>query len=105
LNAIRTYHLKYPAGEEKSATFNIVFRNAPPYTEAEFKNGAEELRAMVPAIGTIKPDFPFPDQGLTHLVRQAMLHCSKLTKDCQLVINSTPHFNFSVLDMVLREGQ
>ena len=59
---------------------------------------------MVPAIGNLKYDFPFPDQGLTHIVRQATFHCSKLMKDCQLVINSTPHFNFTMLDMVLREG-
>lgn len=88
LTALRTHQFttgKPLPGGFKTANFQISFTNSQPQPTVEFRNGAEELRAVGPQLAAMKFPLSFPDDAPARITARGILSCSEVARSCTFV--------------------
>ena len=90
LSQMRTVKLKHLAPEQASAEFFLLFRPGAKHPDAEledvqFISGSEAMKPLGDALYDADFQLTFPEGSSAHLVRRAIVMCSKLS-GCQAVL-------------------
>lgn len=86
LSALRSYRTSMAGLKTGSAQFFVLLVSGDQAAKVKFISGSEGLREASSRLASLHYNVPFPDKAPAKIIRRGIFQCSKLTRNCDLVL-------------------